>query len=229
MSKSETKGHVLIVDDQERWRKTIAQLLKLRKYTSSEASDMMSALEKLESETFDVVTLDMQFEDHGDAFGETLLELVRSEYPHIACVMISGSIDSFSKVSDLTSKAHGLGAFIHKNELTPSELEKAIERAQQAIEDQQSEPQADTLIQEHEKYLRELEKRLISEKNALARHYSHLSKTEEKASKYGLDVPIKLTNEIEEYQARIEKDEEDIEAIQTEIVETQKKIEALKS
>ncbi|MDX1523841.1 MAG: response regulator [Anaerolineae bacterium] len=196
-------GMVLVIDDDPRWRRTISQIFKMRKYTSVEAEDIFTAMALVEAQHFDVVTIDMQFGDVGEApLGETLLEFIINEYPHIPCIMISGSIDSYSRIADLRD-THGLGAFIHKNEFTPKELDKAIKRAKRVAARHQDRLLALDLLQTHQQNLRRLELNQAKQQKICSHIEGNLKAAELKAAKYGLDVPVHISNEIEDYEQRL--------------------------
>lgn len=124
---------VLIIDDDEIWRETIIETLDLiGEYIYEEAMDLRTAREKLASQKFDIVTIDMEFEGQSEVLGETILMHIRRKYPNIVCIMISGwKKITFGKVDDLKDVS-GLDAFIHKNEFSPEILKRAIERAKKA-------------------------------------------------------------------------------------------------
>lgn len=226
MSRSEIKGRVLIIDDEEKWRKRIAQILKLRGFVSVEATDLMTAMDALANEKFDIATIDMQFEEASDALGETLLEFIRIEYPAIACIMISGSVESFGRVDDLKDE-QGLGAFIHKKELTPNQLEKAINRAKKVAEQAQLHTLKDDTLQKYQQCVPRLELTLAGRKSTLSQIQNNLAEAQNQAAKYGMAVPVRILNEIEEYKKSIIEAENDIERLKSEISETKRKISEL--
>jgi len=67
----ETKGHLLIADDEEAYLRTIAQLLTLHGFTVDCASSATEAREKLEACRYDVLVSDIQMP------GPPVLDLVR--------------------------------------------------------------------------------------------------------------------------------------------------------
>ncbi|NTV73059.1 MAG: response regulator [Holophaga sp.] len=67
----ETKGHLLIADDEEAYLRTIAQLLTLHGFTADCASSATEAREKLETNRYDVLVSDIQMP------GPPILDLVR--------------------------------------------------------------------------------------------------------------------------------------------------------
>jgi CheY-like chemotaxis protein len=217
--------NALVIDDQERWRKTISLLLKSRGYTVIEAMDLVTAMDALANYKVNLVTIDMQFTEQGDELGEILLEFIRNEYPTVACIMISGSVDSFARVDDL--EGQGLGAFIHKNELTPRLLDRAIEKARRVAE-QQSRIEATDILQEYQRGLPKLELNLAKQKNILIQLQSILLDIQEKAAKYGMDIPTHVLSEINDYKQKYVKAEEDIVRINYEISEIKRKISELR-
>jgi CheY-like chemotaxis protein len=136
MSNSEIRGKVLVIDDNEKHRKSIAGLLNSRGFETVEVSNEEGAKDALANQKFDLVTIDMDLGDKDRPFlGEILLDFIRKNYPSVACIMISGSGGiTFKKV---LYELPDLDAFIHKHELTPKTLEEAIERAKKVAEQRQ--------------------------------------------------------------------------------------------
>ncbi|GAB3450451.1 ATP-binding protein [Insolitispirillum peregrinum] len=82
------KGHVLIVDDDQPTRLSLAQALGTLGYQVSEASGGHAALAQLEQgAAFDVVITDLRMPD-GNGF--ELLERMAEDYPHVFTVVITG-------------------------------------------------------------------------------------------------------------------------------------------
>lgn len=233
MPNVEIKGKALVIDDEEYWRGTIALTLKLCGYISKGAGDLATVMETLASEKFDLITIDMQFKEQGNELGEIFLAFIRKEYPSIACVMISGSVNSFSKVEDLKD-IYGLGAFVQKNELSPLSLGKAIERAKKIVEREQQQLLEDYVhtrkietLQEYQLNLLELEHTLATKKTLIIQLHDTLTKAEINKAMHGIDVPIRILHEVEGYQKKISETEKDMEVIKAQIVETKLKINEL--
>jgi len=85
--------NVLIVEDDEEWAADVLGFeLQEMGCDVRIASDLRSAREALKQQAFSLVTVDMCLEEGRDMFeGEFVLEHVQDRYPHIPCIVISGS------------------------------------------------------------------------------------------------------------------------------------------
>jgi CheY-like chemotaxis protein len=236
VSNFESKGRVLIIDDDENWQDTIADALEsCSEYTFEKAKDSKMAKELLAGQKFDIVTIDMDLKDGGKSSGERLLDFIRKNYPEIARIMISSSSEiKFWRVDKLKDK-HGLGAFIHKDELTTDILSDAIEKAKKIIEQEQQKALEDNLeaylqirkqdtLLEYKRTLLDFEFALAKQKNIYLQFHKNLLQAQEKAAKFGLDVPIHISHEIDEYKQKSVEVMAEIEKISSQIAETRHKI-----
>ncbi len=78
--------HVLIVDDEDNLRKTLAQYLSLEGWNVTEASNGLSAKKKLEEQAFNAMALDLRMPGMD---GLELLEWLTGEGPSLPVVMMS--------------------------------------------------------------------------------------------------------------------------------------------
>ena len=94
--------HVLIVDDEDNLRKTLAQYLSLEGWTVTEASNGLSAKKKLEEQTFNAVALDLRMPGMN---GLELLEWLTGEGPSVPVVMMSAYGDVGDAVNAMKAGA----------------------------------------------------------------------------------------------------------------------------
>lgn len=94
---------ILIVDDEEGIRYTLGLLLKKEGYRVDDAADFNTALERLQSERYDLALMDIMLSGES---GIGLLKYVKSSYPEVQVVMCTG----FPKVES-AAEAVRLGAF----------------------------------------------------------------------------------------------------------------------
>ncbi|MDY0225380.1 MAG: response regulator [Desulfomicrobium apsheronum] len=114
---------LLLVDDEERFRDTLAKRLKETGYEVSGASSGMEALDKLAAEKFDIVVLDIQMP--GLSGIETLSE-IRSKHVGIEVIMLTGHGDVSSAVEGMR-----LGAYDYL--MKPCEYEYLVVKIQEAF------------------------------------------------------------------------------------------------
>ncbi|RKX88541.1 MAG: sigma-54-dependent Fis family transcriptional regulator [Spirochaetes bacterium] len=94
--------HVLIVDDEDNLRKTLAQYLSLEGWTVTEASNGLSAKKKLEEQAFNAVALDLRMPGMD---GLELLEWLNGEGPSLPVVMMSAYGDVGDAVNAMKAGA----------------------------------------------------------------------------------------------------------------------------
>lgn len=96
------KIRLLIVDDEERFLKTLTQRLGLRDFEVTPVSDGLQAIEAAEQQRFDLALVDLKMPKMG---GEKVLELLKKKDPHIEVVILTGhgSIDSAVECTRLGS------------------------------------------------------------------------------------------------------------------------------
>jgi DNA-binding NtrC family response regulator len=84
---------LLIVDDEERFLKTISQRLSLRDFDVTPVGDGKTAVETARKQTFDLALVDLKMPGMG---GEEVLDLLKKNDPFIEVVILTGhgSIDS---------------------------------------------------------------------------------------------------------------------------------------
>ena len=87
------KIRLLIVDDEERFLKTLTQRLGLRDFEVTSASNGQTAIEFAEQQQFDLALVDLKMPGMR---GERVLELLKKKDPYIEAVILTGhgSIDS---------------------------------------------------------------------------------------------------------------------------------------
>ena len=79
--------NILLVDDEKAIRKTLREILEYEKYKVDEAEDGPSALEKIQSNQYDIVLLDIKMPKMD---GLEVLEKAREVSPDTSYIMISG-------------------------------------------------------------------------------------------------------------------------------------------
>ena len=115
---------ILIVDDEEGIRISLRGILEDEGHTVEEAGSAESALEFLQSNTIDLIFLDVWLPKMD---GLALLDLIKQQYAEIPVLMISGHGNIETAVNAIKKGAHD---FIEK----PLSLDKVVLAAERAIE-----------------------------------------------------------------------------------------------
>jgi response regulator RpfG family c-di-GMP phosphodiesterase len=118
------RANCLIVDDEPRLRQVLAMLMRADGFQCVEAGNGIEALEELSRQAITLVLTDMEMPKMG---GIELLRQMRSKYPDVAVVMITGNADVETAVGAL-----GLGAMDYITK--PFQLEEVRARVRQALE-----------------------------------------------------------------------------------------------
>ncbi|MGO4294162.1 sigma-54-dependent transcriptional regulator [Chitinophaga sp. RAB17] len=81
-----SKGHILIIDDEDQLRKLLSRLLALEGYTLHEASNIRAAMKILEKEEIHVILSDVKLPDGN---GVELVGNIRTRYPEIETIVLT--------------------------------------------------------------------------------------------------------------------------------------------
>lgn len=122
-----SKGHILIIDDEDQLRKLLVRLLTLEGYTVSEAANAKAAWKILEREEVQLILSDVKLPD---ADGVSLLPAIKLKYPATEIIVLT----AYGNIPDGV-KAIKSGAFDYltkgddNNRILPL-VSKAIDKAQ---------------------------------------------------------------------------------------------------
>lgn len=143
------KGRILIVDDDNDVRGSLARMLEVAGYHCDEAPDAVTALTKL-TPNVDLVLTDLRMPGMD---GLSLLKRIMSEHPSIAVILISGYADVPDVVDSIRSGGYD---YIHKpvdmDELV-KRVNAAIARRRQSMMEQQYTHQLETIVGDQQKRL----------------------------------------------------------------------------
>ena len=126
-----TAPRILIVDDEERFRLTLAKLLKLRDLDVTTLGSGPQALEALKQEQYDVIVLDVRMPGMDGI--ETLAEIKKLN-PNIEVIILTGhaSVDAAVDIMKL-------GGYDYL--LKPCSVEELIDKVEAAFERKQAREQ----------------------------------------------------------------------------------------
>ena len=91
MTKTSYLANILIVDDEISIRRAFKAVLECEPYHVDEACDGIECLQMLEKKSFNIIFLDVRMPRKN---GIECLEEIKTHYPHIPVVMISGVMDT---------------------------------------------------------------------------------------------------------------------------------------
>lgn len=119
--------HVLIIDDEERFRKLLARVIGLEGFEVFQAENVQEGLEKLEKETISVVVTDVKLPDGN---GLKVLEHIKKEHPIIEVIVIT----AYGTIQDgVNAMKQGAFDYITKGDEDDHihvVVERAVEKAQ---------------------------------------------------------------------------------------------------
>jgi ActR/RegA family two-component response regulator len=127
---------ILVIDDDPWWCKFIGRMAEMHGYDWQSASnfdEMKSALSEADGRgsPFSAATIDMYFGMEHNVeipLGKTMLKYIKSHYPNIACIVISGVSEVAGDLLTLRDE-YGLDSYISKDRLGPDTFNEAIEEA----------------------------------------------------------------------------------------------------
>ena len=115
---------VLVVDDEDRFRKTTVRMLNEKGLMADEAADGVAALEKLATGDFDVVLLDIKMPGLS---GEETFQRIQENCFDVETVFLSGHV-SLNRAIDLIQ--HGAFDYL----LKPASFQDIVKKINQAYE-----------------------------------------------------------------------------------------------
>ena len=157
------KASILIVDDDEGIRKSLALIVKSKKYGVGMAGTGQEALEKARSEDINVALVDLKLPDME---GVNLIAPLKEMHPELAVIMITGFASVETAIQALNK---GASAYITK----PLNIDELCAKVEEALEKQR-------LLAENKRLLQELQRELDEHKKVEKERESLLAKLSEK-------------------------------------------------
>ena len=117
-----SEGKVLIVDDEEEYRETMAERLEVRGYMVEKAENGIDALEKIEHANYDAIVLDFMMPGMD---GLETLKRIRAQRPDLQVILLTGHATVKSGVEAIKM---GAMDFLEK----PAEIEALTEMIKKA-------------------------------------------------------------------------------------------------
>ncbi len=164
MEKSPIRSTIMIVDDEERIRRILSMQLEKSGYNVIPISDGQEALSLIGQVDIDVIITDIRMPG---VTGDQILRYVKTNYPAIPVIMLTGVVDVETAVSIMRSGAYDyLVKPIKKDDLLVTLL-RALEYRNVVLQNIQ-------LQEENIKYQRDLENKVRERTRELARALAHL-------------------------------------------------------
>jgi DNA-binding NtrC family response regulator len=116
--------HIFIIDDDPNLRKTLADILTLKGYTSATMGSGQQAIDRLRVEKPVVVLIDLRLEDMS---GLEVMETIKRLSPDTECIILTGFASQASAI-----KAINLGAYSYLQK--PYNIDQLLVTIQRAIE-----------------------------------------------------------------------------------------------
>jgi light-regulated signal transduction histidine kinase (bacteriophytochrome) len=139
--------HILIVDDDEGFRKTLLDILRVKGYTPFAVASGQAALDIIRQEKPTVALLDLRLEDIS---GLTLLKEIKRESAAVECIVLTGYASQISAI-----EAVNLGAYGYMQK--PYDVHQLLIMIQRAVEKQAAEQALKAYATELERSNRELQ------------------------------------------------------------------------
>ena len=147
MNMVKKSGHILVVDDDERVRGTLADLLEIEGYTVSTAADGVEALSMLRSHSYDLILLDIMMPGMD---GYQVLELLKQDeiLRHIPVVVISAVGESNIMVRCIELGAEDYLSKPYQRTILRARVKSSLERKQLRDQEKDYLTQLQSLYQE---------------------------------------------------------------------------------
>jgi len=123
-----TKPNILIVDDDQQFRKTLSDIFKAKGYAPETAATGKEALHSIKEQGFNVALIDLKL---GDISGLEVIQEIKECSPNTQCILITGHASRESAI-----EAINLGAYSYVQK--PYDMEHLLLTIQRAIEKQQA-------------------------------------------------------------------------------------------
>jgi DNA-binding response OmpR family regulator len=140
-------GSILVVDDEQNLRNTLAFILKRAGYYVTTTESAREALSVLETGSFDLMILDLKMPD---VDGLTLLKTIREQHPHLPVFILTayGSMDSAIDALRLEARDY------LKKPIDPAQL---LERIQKTLNEEQNHQRRNQIMNKIQYLMTELE------------------------------------------------------------------------
>ena len=209
------RPRILIIDDDQKDRADIGEYAESLGYQPKDACTVEDAKLRIsEAEEnkipFTLATIDRNFEtgqQKGGRFREkSILRYIKSNYPYIACIMITGEPVRPDEVLDLRDD-YDLDYYLEKARLDEDTFAKAVKRAVARVRPLGSTDRRREVLQ------KTLEKR----KDIYAICLGNLASAEKKKALQGMNVGVDVENEIKLYSTQLREAEDMVRATEEEI------------
>jgi PAS domain S-box-containing protein len=139
----DTQRHILIVDDDPGFRKTLSDILKLKGYISIAVERGQAALEQIQAQAPAVALIDLKL---ADMSGLALIEEIKAVSAEIECIVLTGYASQASAIEAINLGAYG---YLQK----PYAVEQLLVMIRRAIEKRQTEEALQRVAEQRQRLL----------------------------------------------------------------------------
>ena len=148
---SEKQGSILIIDDEESIRRLLHQKLSSEGYQCGEAFNAEQALEKLGSNAFSLVILDIRMPGKS---GIELLPEIKGSYPDTAVVMATATTDTNIAIQCMKQGAYDYLTKPFNLEEVILSVDRALEKGRLELENKEYQQHLEEKVEEQAKKIR---------------------------------------------------------------------------
>jgi PAS domain S-box-containing protein len=139
----DTQRHILIVDDDPGFRKTLSDILNLKGYASIAVERGRAALEQIQAQAPAVALIDLKL---ADMSGLALIEEIKAVSAEIECIVLTGYASQASAIEAINLGAYG---YLQK----PYAVEQLLVMIRRAIEKRQTEEALQRVAEQRQRLL----------------------------------------------------------------------------
>jgi PAS domain S-box-containing protein len=139
----DSQRHILIVDDDPGFRKTLSDILKLKGYASIAVERGRAALEQIQAQIPTVALIDLKL---ADMSGLALIEEIKAVSAEIECIVLTGYASQASAIEAINLGAYG---YLQK----PYAVEQLLVMIRRAIEKRQAEDALQRVAEQRQRLL----------------------------------------------------------------------------
>lgn len=156
------KGRLLLIDDEETFLQSTAELLRQNDYACDEAPDAHAAVDRLQEHTYDLVIADIKMPGNADL---ELVEQLSNQTPELPVILVTGYPSMETAVDSINLNVH---AYLVK----PFDIEELLEHVNEAVEQRQTAQLVDRIQERARRRVRDFDRLHAAQHGGTARDES---------------------------------------------------------